>query len=184
MMTQAGEPWGYYPQDSNGLAVQSAPAEPCACPVFAPTNVAVCSPLVDGGCGGSVCDVSPATFGIDITKCLGGKKDKKKTYQMCVDFCKVFANAYCKGAGFGIDPRVGRICDLISKKGCEAICKDIHDRKYFTDCWTPCLETTQPGSPKCAECCNELCKDKEGGDVQKGGLAICYKRCATAPERD
>ncbi len=53
MMGSSGEPWGYYPQDSNGLAVQNPPAEPCACPGFAPTNVAVCSPLVDGGCNSS-----------------------------------------------------------------------------------------------------------------------------------
>ncbi|CUU35477.1 hypothetical protein DCOP10_114244 [Armatimonadetes bacterium DC] len=58
-MGSSGEPWGYYPQDSNGLAVQSALAEPCACPVFVPTDVAVCSPLVDGGCGGGQCGEIP-----------------------------------------------------------------------------------------------------------------------------
>ena len=67
MMGSSGEPWGYYPQDSNGLAVQSALAEPCACPVFAPTNVAVCSPLVDGGCGEDNQDGS--TLKDCVTKC-------------------------------------------------------------------------------------------------------------------
>lgn len=84
MMTQAGEPWGYYPQDSNGLAVQYALAEPCACPVVDPMQVAVCSPLVDGGCGRSECDVSPVIFGIDITKCLDGKKKTKRKPIRCV----------------------------------------------------------------------------------------------------
>lgn len=59
MMGSSGEPWGYYPQDSNGLAVQSALAEPCACPVYMPTQVAVCSPLGDGGCAGERCEEAP-----------------------------------------------------------------------------------------------------------------------------
>ncbi len=59
MMGSSGDLWGYYPQDSNGLAVQNAPAEPCACPVFAPTNGAVYSLLVDGGCGGGQCEEMP-----------------------------------------------------------------------------------------------------------------------------
>lgn len=48
-MGSSSSSWDYYPHDSNGLAVQSALAEPCACPVYMPTQVAVCSPLGDGG---------------------------------------------------------------------------------------------------------------------------------------
>ena len=45
VMGTTGEPSGYYPMDSNGLAVQNAPAQPCVCPVFAPAQTAVCSSL-------------------------------------------------------------------------------------------------------------------------------------------
>ncbi|CUU09933.1 hypothetical protein GBSOP10_106221 [Armatimonadetes bacterium GBS] len=70
-MGQFGDVWGYYPQDSDGLAVQSALAEPCACPVFAPTQVAVCSPLVDGGCAGERCEeVNSAIFLIAFGVCI------------------------------------------------------------------------------------------------------------------
>ncbi len=55
MMTQAGEPWGYYPQDSNGLAVQSEVPAACVCVVYWQS---LCSPLVDGGCAGG-CEETP-----------------------------------------------------------------------------------------------------------------------------
>jgi hypothetical protein len=45
MMTASGEPSGYYPMDSNGLAVQNVPAQPCICAVVAPTQTAACPPL-------------------------------------------------------------------------------------------------------------------------------------------
>jgi YD repeat-containing protein len=38
MMGATGEPSGYYPMDSNGLAVQNAPAQPCICAVVVPTK--------------------------------------------------------------------------------------------------------------------------------------------------
>jgi hypothetical protein len=38
MMTASDEPSAYYPMDSNGLAVQNALAQPCVCPVVAPTK--------------------------------------------------------------------------------------------------------------------------------------------------
>jgi len=50
MMTASGEPSAYYPMDSNGLAVQNAPAQPCICAVVAPAQTAVCS-LLEHGCG-------------------------------------------------------------------------------------------------------------------------------------
>lgn len=34
MMGATGEPSGYYPMDSNGLAVQNAPAQPCICAIL------------------------------------------------------------------------------------------------------------------------------------------------------
>jgi len=55
MMTASGEPSAYYPMDSNGLAVQNVPAQPCVCPVFAPAQTAACSPLGYGGCEGGKC---------------------------------------------------------------------------------------------------------------------------------
>jgi hypothetical protein len=60
MMGTTGEPSGYYPMDSNGLAVQNAPAQPCVCPVFAPAQTAVCSSLGYGACAGGECgDIPP-----------------------------------------------------------------------------------------------------------------------------
>ena len=50
MMTASGEPSAYYPMDSNGLAVQNAPAQPCICAVVAPAQTAACAPLGYGGC--------------------------------------------------------------------------------------------------------------------------------------
>jgi hypothetical protein len=38
MMTTSGEPSAYYPMDSNGLAVQNAPAQLCVCAVVVPTK--------------------------------------------------------------------------------------------------------------------------------------------------
>jgi hypothetical protein len=55
MMGATGEPSAYYPMDSNGLAVQNAPAQPCVCPVFMPAQTAACSPLGYGGCEGKPC---------------------------------------------------------------------------------------------------------------------------------
>jgi hypothetical protein len=55
MMGAAGEPSGYYPMDSNGLAVQTAMAAPCMCPVVVPAAPGVCPPLGYGSYeGGSV----------------------------------------------------------------------------------------------------------------------------------
>ena len=60
MMGAAGEPSGYYPMDSNGLAVQSELPAPCVCPVIAPVSGTVCPPLGYGGCEGGRCgDISP-----------------------------------------------------------------------------------------------------------------------------
>ena len=59
MMTASGEPSVYYPMDSNGLAVQKVPAQPCICAVVAPAQTAACSPLGYGGCEGGQCDAIP-----------------------------------------------------------------------------------------------------------------------------
>ena len=50
MMTASGKPSAYYPMDSNGLAVQNAPAQPCICAVVVSAQTAVCS-LLEHGCG-------------------------------------------------------------------------------------------------------------------------------------
>ena len=53
MMTQGGKPSAYYPTDSNGLAVQNAPALACICAVVAPVSVSVCQALgYEGRTGG------------------------------------------------------------------------------------------------------------------------------------
>jgi len=57
MMTASGEPSAYYPMDSNGLAVQNAPAQPCMC-LVAPVSVSACPPLGYGGCEGGECGAS------------------------------------------------------------------------------------------------------------------------------
>jgi hypothetical protein len=51
MMTASGEPSGYYPMDSNGLAVQSEPPVACVCYVAA--GLDVCAPLGYNSCSGS-----------------------------------------------------------------------------------------------------------------------------------
>ena len=180
-MSTSGEPSGYYPMDSNGLAVQSELSAPCVCPVVDIQAPMACPPLGYGGCeNGDSCE-HLAVFGINEF-CRDRKR--KKTYEMCLDFCKVFANAYCKGAGVGIDPWVGRICDVISKKGCGYLCKETNLWEPFTKCWVVCPKVTKPGSPDCVDCCKQLCKWKDG-EVQKGGLARCYKECERGqPEPD
>ncbi|GBC93032.1 hypothetical protein HRbin15_01517 [bacterium HR15] len=52
MMGATGEPSGYYPMDSNGLAVQSELPAPCVCPVVGPQAPMACPPLGYGGCAG------------------------------------------------------------------------------------------------------------------------------------
>jgi hypothetical protein len=53
MMGATGEPSGYYPMDSNGLAVQNTPAQACIRAVVAPAQTAACSPLGYNSCSGS-----------------------------------------------------------------------------------------------------------------------------------
>ena len=48
MMGATGEPSGYYPTDSNGLAVQNQP--PMACVCYLALGLEVCAPLGYGGC--------------------------------------------------------------------------------------------------------------------------------------
>jgi len=73
MMGATGEPSGYYPMDSNGLAVQSALSAPCVCPVIAPTALPPCPPLGYGGCEGGRCSVVSEALGIDIDCILKGR---------------------------------------------------------------------------------------------------------------
>jgi hypothetical protein len=57
LMGATGEPSGYYPMDSNGLAVQSELPMACVCQVALVPMV--CPPLGYGGCEGGVCDAIP-----------------------------------------------------------------------------------------------------------------------------
>jgi len=71
MMTASGEPSAYYPMDSNGLAVQNAPAQPCVCAVVAPTQTAACPPLGYGGCEGGECgETNSPVFLIAFRSCM------------------------------------------------------------------------------------------------------------------
>jgi hypothetical protein len=54
LMGATGEPSGYYPMDSNGLAVQSEPPVACVCYVAA--GLDVCAPLECGECDGNLGD--------------------------------------------------------------------------------------------------------------------------------
>jgi len=78
LMGAIGEPSAYYPMDSNGLAVQNAPAQPCVCPVVAPTQTAACSPLGYNSCSGS--EPNPCNspyevwnWGIKYKECMNQK---------------------------------------------------------------------------------------------------------------
>lgn len=57
MMGASGEPKEYYPQDSNGINVESA-AQACVC-FIQPTQF-VCAPLGYGSCQGGICGELPA----------------------------------------------------------------------------------------------------------------------------
>lgn len=61
MMGASGEPRVYYPQDSNGLNVQSEPSTPCVCAVQ-PQTPAVCPPLGSGSCQGGRCGEAPSVL--------------------------------------------------------------------------------------------------------------------------
>ncbi len=114
----------------------------------------------------------------DVPPPLYTPPNDKPTYRMCVDLCQAFANAFCQGAGVGIElpPLTSDICGLIAEKGCVKLCEETNKNfNPFFECWTIC-----PSSPDCVECCNRMCK-WNGQEVQKGGLAICYKACAIAP---
>lgn len=67
MMGQAGEPWGYYPQDSNGLAVQSEVPAACVCVVY---SQGLCAPIVDGGCAERCEEVNSAIFLMAFGACI------------------------------------------------------------------------------------------------------------------
>jgi hypothetical protein len=77
MMTASGEPSAYYPMDSNGLAVQNAPAQPCVCPV-APVSVSVCLPLL----GFATCEISGYEVCLVYSVCPQDKKEKEPVFRI------------------------------------------------------------------------------------------------------
>ncbi|GBC93020.1 hypothetical protein HRbin15_01503 [bacterium HR15] len=93
MMGAAGEPSGYYPMDSNGLAVQSELPAPCMCPVV-PVALSPCPPLGYGGCEEEkdVCQASPiTTMAIPIICQLPGpgiRECKPQEIARCRKQCK------------------------------------------------------------------------------------------------
>ena len=77
MMTASGEPSAYYPMDSNGLAVQNTPAQPCVCPV-APVSVSVCLPLL----GFATCEISGYEVCLVYSVCPQDKKENKPVFRI------------------------------------------------------------------------------------------------------
>ncbi len=65
MMGQTGEPYGYYPTDSNGLSVGTAPPVACVCVIFLQE---VCAPMGWDDCSGSDSNC-PRTYGF---RCVPG----------------------------------------------------------------------------------------------------------------
>ena len=63
MMTANGEPSGYYPTDSSGLSVGTAPPGACVCVIYLQS---VCAPIVDGSCGGR-CEETPPKLPLEPT---------------------------------------------------------------------------------------------------------------------
>jgi hypothetical protein len=148
MMTASGEPSAYYPMDSNGLAVQNVPAQPCACPVFVPAQAAVCSPLGYGGCSnGSNEDKKISDCITECRKkrgrefwkcfasCIGNKIEDKLIDdllgQLCVkNFCKVFS---------GIEQcKKGNPCEIVNPDPID--CQNCCDIK-----WACCVANIRGG---------------------------------------
>ena len=96
------------------------------------------------------------------------KKPKPKpkpdpVYEGCIAICNAYAQ-YCRGLGFA-----GPLCSRIAQLGCEKMCRDIKDAKYFEDCSTPCKGL--PTDSQCVECCTRMCQ----------GLGLSsYKICENA----
>jgi hypothetical protein len=163
-----GEGSMYY-QDSFGVQVVGGDFDPQAPMKRLPEYVSECQMTAD--------TVLLASFNLwDWIKGLvcGKPKPKKPkpkrdpVYEGCLAICNAYVN-YCRG----LPPPGSSLCQIIAKKGCQAMCKDIRDTKYFDDCATPCkgFET----DAQCMDCCAKMCEGKGLGSTK-----MCHKVC----ERD
>jgi hypothetical protein len=85
-------------------------------------------------------------------------------YEGCIAICNAYAQ-YCRGLGFA-----GPLCSRIAQLGCEKMCRDIKDAKYFEDCSTPCKGL--PTDSQCVECCTRMCQG-----LGPGSYKICENAC-------
>jgi hypothetical protein len=140
MMTASGEPSAYYPMDSNGLAVQNAPAQPCICAVVAPVSVSVCLPLL----GFATCEIS----GYEV--CL--------VYSVCPQDKE-------KGPVF----RIKKPCDPDTLKGCWKKCSGkgipvgcaiLEVKVGLIQIETPTCLCLKECTPEQLEKCREECKSQ------------------------
>jgi len=129
MMGATGEPSGYYPTDSNGLAVQSEPPVACVCVVASPM---VCASLEYGGCSGE-----DKKFEDCIKKC---RKKHGRKFWRC--FASCIGN---KIADKLIDDLLGEIC---VQKFCKVFSSIDQCKKG-----NPC-KIENPDPVDCQNCCD------------------------------
>ncbi|GBC94096.1 hypothetical protein HRbin15_02603 [bacterium HR15] len=144
MMGAAGEPSGYYPMDSNGLAVQSELPAPCVCPVVQPQAPMVCPPLLYSSCvevgGFEICFILPGW-------CEPPKKEPTECtpddWNECRKACKESGSGQlfgCAYVDFGKLGGVRKVC--VCLRGCdkrdeEECRKECHKQKkpFFGCAW-------------------------------------------------
>ena len=171
MMTARGEPSAYYPMDSNGLAVQNAPAQPCVCAVVMPAQTAACPPLGYGGCEGGECgETNSPVFLIAFRSCM----PQPIIPPWVTDLISCFAR--CKE----LDDRCRRNAELERDRGfmeCSA---------EKNACYARCFEHPVPDQCRCSCDANyDLCKSRVLGQYQNA-LNRCdseYDRCREAYTR-
>jgi len=100
---------------------------------------------------------------------LRRKKPKPKpkpdpVYDGCIAICNAYAQ-YCRGLG-----AASPVCLKIAQLGCEKMCRDIKDNKYFEDCATPCKH--HENDSQCIECCAIMCRG-----LGVGSTKICENAC-------
>ncbi|GBC92605.1 hypothetical protein HRbin15_01076 [bacterium HR15] len=145
MMGAAGEPSGYYPMDSNGLAVQSELPAPCMCPVVQPQAPMACPPLGYASCIDNDC----STLSVyELSICFGQLMPPKPTKPR---YCTPKEKKECK-----------RFCERLggAPSGC------VHDgNQLVCSCVFP---PDKPCNPKQQQACEKHCK------AQGGIVASCY----------
>ncbi|GIV08482.1 MAG: hypothetical protein KatS3mg019_0573 [Fimbriimonadales bacterium] len=98
--------------------------------------------------------------------CRGTRKPNPRdpVYEGCLAICNTYAQ-YCRGLPASF------ICGRIAQLGCEKMCRDIKEAKYFTDCWTSCKSLHTDA--QCMDCCLETCRN-HGAGSQKKCENVCY----------